>query len=61
MLATNEYTAHLWEGPQGTVVPVRGQMQIVPGKSMPTQLPATNSFMYFYTGEQLRLHDIGTL
>ncbi|KAE8453601.1 hypothetical protein EG329_009112 [Mollisiaceae sp. DMI_Dod_QoI] len=48
VLATNGYTAHLWKGFQGSIVPLRGQITAHrPGSGMPKEgLPGTYSFIY---------------
>ncbi|KAI7780091.1 hypothetical protein LA080_000009 [Diaporthe eres] len=48
VLATNGYTAHLWEAFQGAIVPLRGQVTAQrPGANMPRDgLPTTYSFIY---------------
>lgn len=48
VLATNGYSAHLWEAFQGAIVPLRGQITAHrPGSNMPRGgLPTTYSFIY---------------
>ncbi|KAI0178752.1 FAD dependent oxidoreductase [Hypoxylon sp. FL1284] len=48
VLATNGYTARVWERFQGVIVPMRGHIVAArPGQSMPQEgLPATYSFIY---------------
>ncbi|CZR67852.1 uncharacterized protein PAC_17751 [Phialocephala subalpina] len=48
VLATNGYTAHLWKGFQGSIVPLRGQITAHrPGGNIPKEgLKGTYSFIY---------------